>query len=226
MPVVTREAEDEEVTPEEYLGKIAQALFVKKQAMTEEQKEALVEDINEMGEELSESDNEEISVVGNEMAELNVEDLTDDNQKNATKIASFAKKIIIIGERKMAETNLNEAEEMLEEKKIAFAEKLVKLAKVLKSKKKDLTASQEKTLSKLLIRYANEAETLEAASDDDKLDKADWGKSFDKTRSKNNKQLKMLNIDWDALSAYGVTENAIVKNLTVDQLKRIIMNIK
>ena len=227
LPVVTREAQ-EEVKPVDYLGKIAQTIFAKKSSLTAKQKSILVADINDLGNEMKEDENQDIACVGCDMSNLTSEDIEkEDNKQIASRIASFAKKLIIVGERKMAE-NLEEAENKIEEDTLATAERIVKLAKVLKSKKKELTAKQEKVLQAELLKIAENIKNIGAASDEeeDKLSKSDFNKTFDKTRAKNNKMLKMLRIDWDALAAHGIAENTLVKNLTVEQLKRIIMSVK
>lgn len=213
--------------PVYYLGKIAQTIFAKEEDLTEEQKEMLVADINDLGDEMKEDENQDVACIGCDMSELTSEDIEQESNKQiASRIASFAKKLIILGEKEMSE-NLEQTENKIEEDTLKVASKMVKLAKVLKAKKKELTAKQERILKAELLKIADEVKNIGADDeDDDKLNKSEFNKSFDKTRSKNNKMLKMLKIDWNALASHGISENTLVKNLTVEQLKRIIMSVR
>lgn len=203
----------------EVVGKIANKLFNKKASMTRIQKKIVANELNNIGNFLQEDTNEQISKIGEQMKDLSYDELSDETNKVAKRVASYAKKLIIIGEREM--------ENNIEEKKIVAAEKLVKIAQKLKAKKKELTASEKQSLKKVISKVAKE---IEAIGEEQKgVDKADIMKDYQRSNRYTDKRLNVC-VDWEELANKGtsikIKPTTQLKDITLDDLRKIMVSLR
>lgn len=211
------------------LSKIANGLFNKETDLNEQQKDYVAKKLNVIGNKLQKLSNEDIQKISCDLRDVQASDIEDETQVVAKKIANCTRKLIIIGERKMADNEFDEVTSA-QEKKLAIAQRLVKLAGVLKGKKQQLTASQKESLSKRIIAMAQEIQAAdEEQEDQDEVTKSDMMKSFSKSRRYNDKRLNNC-VDWKLLNTKGTTKTigptTKLYEITLEDLKKIQMSLK
>lgn len=203
----------------EVVSKIANKLFNKKASMTRIQKKIVANELNNVGDFLEEDSNEQIAKIGEQMKELTSEDFQEETNKVAKKVASYAKKLIIIGEREMENT--------IEEKKLVAAEKLVKIAQKLKAKQKELTASEKQSLQKVITKVAKEIEAI--GEEETGVDKSDIMREYQRSNRYTDKRLNTC-VDWEELAKKGTSRvikpNTQLKDITLDDLRKIMVSLR
>lgn len=203
----------------EIVSKIANKLFNKKASMTRIQKKIVANELNNVGDFLEEDANEQIAKIGEQMKELTSEDFQEETNKVAKKVASYAKKLIIIGEREMENT--------IEEKKLVAAEKLVKIAQKLKAKKKELTASEKQSLQKVISKVAKEIEAI--GEEETGVDKSDIVKDYNRSNRYSDKRLNEC-VNWKELANKGtsikIKPNTQLKDITLDDLRKVMVSLR
>lgn len=226
-----QEEKSEELLPEETrsaaikkVSRIAKRLFTRKAELDEEQMEYLAEEMNDVGSQLIDDENSDIVEIAEQMMDMQACDLYEDTNKTASKIASFAKKLIIANESD--DSNCDSEECAQEQVKISCAEKLVKIAKTLKAKKQELTASQKKQLKASLVKIAKD---LAAAEDGYEVDKSDIMKDYQKSNRYIDKKLSTC-VDWEELNnkstSRQIKPNTQLKDITLDDLRKIMVTLR
>ena len=200
------------------IGKIAKKLFSKEEELTEPQKSLVVNELNNVGDELLEESDEQISKIGEELMEVKQEDLTD-IKTASKKVAMFAKKLII------ASQTCEECSQ-IQMQKLEVAQKLVKIASLLKQKKNELTAKQKVSLQKTLMKLSDR---VAAFQDGFTVDKSDIIQDFQKSNRYLDRRLNNC-VDWEALKTKSTSRiikpTTQLKDITLEDLRKIMTTLR